>query len=292
MKHDQLTIVLVYGHNDGSSAIPSILHSMRELPGSRGLLISYQPPAKLPADIQWKQCGKVDYLQYSVFMMHALQAFIDTEYALIVQDDGWVLHGHNFTEDWYQYDYVGAPSHCGKVGDKFYLKFTWMQFADRLVVQNGGFSLRSKRFMQAPNHYGIVHMQAQEIHSWNEDAQLSCLMRPTFESLGFRYASESKAKDFSIEYLGPGFHDDFDLTRLVGHHAQCRRLVGDKQVRLTCNQPELDDIYGERKFLDYITQLGYEIRYADGSDYQTGTQAEDEAVPAGPQTRNLEEAIR
>ena len=40
MVHDQLTIVSVYGHNNGASAIPSIVKSMKELPGSKGLLIS------------------------------------------------------------------------------------------------------------------------------------------------------------------------------------------------------------------------------------------------------------
>lgn len=272
-QHDQLTIVSVYGHNDGSSVIPSILHSMNQLPGSRGMLISLARPMRLPSSIEWRQCQPVDYLQYSVFMMHILQSYIETDYALVVQDDGWVLNGENFKEDYYNYDYVGAPSHCGKVGDRFYLKFTWNEFSERTVVQNGGFSLRSRKFMQAPNKHGIAHMFANEIHNWNEDAQMTALLRPTLENLGCKFAPEEVARDFAIEYVGPGFHDDFDLTRLVGHHAQIRKLIGDKHVRLTVTPEQMEEVYGERRVLDHLLDLDYRIEYATGQTYEKTTEA-------------------
>ena len=79
MEHIDLTIVSVYGHNNGASALPSIKRSMAELPGSRGLLLSLSKPDNLPNNIEWKQIGFINYLQYSVFMMHQLYAFIDTE---------------------------------------------------------------------------------------------------------------------------------------------------------------------------------------------------------------------
>jgi hypothetical protein len=47
MEHNDLTIVSVYGHNNGASVIPSIKRSMKELPGSRGLLLSIAKPDNL-----------------------------------------------------------------------------------------------------------------------------------------------------------------------------------------------------------------------------------------------------
>jgi hypothetical protein len=76
MVHSSLTVVSIYGHNDGSSAIPSILKSMSELQGSQGLLLSIQKPESLPDIIEWKQIGELDYMMYSVFIMHSLYAFI------------------------------------------------------------------------------------------------------------------------------------------------------------------------------------------------------------------------
>lgn len=121
--HDQLTIVSIYGHNNGASAIPAISRSMRELPGSKGLLISIEEPPNLPNNVVWKRCHVIDYLGYSLFMMHSLYAFIETDYCLIVQDDGWVLNGKNFKPEYYDYDYIGAPSHCAFGDGHLYLNF-------------------------------------------------------------------------------------------------------------------------------------------------------------------------
>ena len=67
MIHNQLTIVSVFGHNDGSAAIPAILKSMEELPGSRGLLLSIQKPQNLPSEIEWKQIHNLNYKQFFYF---------------------------------------------------------------------------------------------------------------------------------------------------------------------------------------------------------------------------------
>ena len=72
MLHDRLTVVAVYGHNDGSSAVPSILKSIQELPGSRGLLLSITKPNNLPSEIEWQRIYYLNYKQYAVFMMNSL----------------------------------------------------------------------------------------------------------------------------------------------------------------------------------------------------------------------------
>lgn len=263
MEHNDLTIVSIYGHNNGASVIPSIRRSMKELPGSRGLLLSIAKPDNLPNNIEWKQIGFVNYLQYSVFMMHQLYAFIDTEYCLIVQDDGWVLDGDNFMPEYYEYDYIGAPSHCAFLpqaeGLHLYLNFTWVGTPGVLVVQNGGFSLRSKRFLSACNKHGITHLQANDIHGWNEDAQLSALLKPRLQELGYRYAPDHIAKYFSLEYTGPGFHEEgFAFDRLLGCHAQSRKLMDDDHIIVPT---DITNAYGEIEFLDYLQSTGYTVEY-------------------------------
>ena len=223
MEHRDLTIVAIYGNGDGAQAIPALQRSMQELSGSWGLLLSTERPANLPPDIVWEKIGALSYQQYSVFVMHSLHSFIKTDYCLIVQDDGWVLNGKNFTSNYYKYDYIGAPCHAAIVGNELQLGFTWIDKPERIVIQNGGFSLRSKRFLQAPNVHGITHVPSQDQHLWNEDVQLSGIFRPIFEVKGYKFASESLAKQFGIEYLAPNFHDDLDLTRLFGHKEGVRR---------------------------------------------------------------------
>ena len=280
MRHDRLTIVSVYGHNSGASAIPSIVHSMQQLPGSRGLLLSIEKPNNLPDSVAWKPICALDYKLYSVFMMHCLYSFIETDYCLVVQDDGWVLDGSRWKEEYYEYDYLGAPSHCGVVQDQLALHFTWYGKAGYRCVQNGGFSLRSRRFCEAPNRHGLAHRDSNDIHGWNEDAQLSMWLRPAFESWGYKYASDEVARDFAIEYVAPGFHQGFDFRRLVGHHGQSRKLVAPMTVRVLLDSKQVVNTYGERSFLDFLQSIGYTLELSHDHE-QDGTQAADAPVPAG-----------
>ena len=261
MEHNNLTIVAVYGHNDGMSAVPALQKSLAELPGSKGLLLSFVEPQRLPPNIQWKQIGRLDYMQYSTFVMHSLYAFIDTEFCLIVQDDGWVLNGANWKPEYYDYDYIGGITHGAVVGNELKLGYTWVEDPVRTLVLNGGLSLRSKRFLEAPNKFGIVHTPANEIHLWNEDVQLTAIKRRQFESRGIKFAPDEVCREFSIEYVGPKIHDDLDFTKLVGHHAPTRKLVMNNHIVVTHPKSVTQNYFREIEFLDYLQSIGYTVEY-------------------------------
>jgi hypothetical protein len=258
MEHNNLTIVAVYGNGDGAQAIPAIERSMKELPSSLGLLLSLERPQNLPLDVAWERIGALNYQQYSVFVMHSLHSFIKTDYCLIVQEDGWVLNGKNFSPNYYKYDYIGAPCHAAIVGNELQLGFTWIDKPERIVIQNGGFSLRSKRFLEAPNKYGLIHIPSQNNQLWNEDVQLTGIYRPILEVYGLKFAPESLAKHFSIEYLAPTFHDDLNLDQLFGHHAPSRKLVSTNHVVVDSNSLES---YKEADVLAHLQNLGYTVEY-------------------------------
>lgn len=260
--HDKLTIVAIYGHNDGFSAIPSLLKSKRELPGSRALLISPAKPKSLPRSIKWKRCFPLNYQQYSVFCMHSLHAYIETDFCLIVQDDSWVLNGKNFHSHYYDYDYVGAPAHAGMVGDVYHIQWSWLGKDKALEVQNGGFSLRSRKLLEAPSVYGITYIPFPQQPFCNEDVQLTAFRRDALEGVGCKFAPPDVAKHFSVEYQGPIFHDDLDYSRLVGCHGPTRRLVGDQQIY--CRQPkkQIKTYHRELEFMNWLAKQGYSIEYA------------------------------
>lgn len=69
-------------------------------------------------------------IAYSIFMLTRFHEFINTEHALIVQRDGWILNPESFDPAWLELDYIGP---------------IFMQM-DR--CGSGGFSLRSKKIMQ------------------------------------------------------------------------------------------------------------------------------------------------
>jgi len=296
MIHDKLTIVSVYGHNDGSAAVPSIIKSMEELPGSRGLLLSIKKPKNLPSQIEWKSIYLLSYKQYSVFMMHALYAYIKTDYCLVVQDDSWVLNGDKFTEEFYEYDYIGAISHCGirfiedphvptknkkenLTMDYLYLNYNWVEKHEvckpnTLVVQNGGFSLRSKKFLKACNVHGFIHSSPDPWtistndtdkrswpYNWNEDVQLTGILRPILENFGYKFAPLHVASRFAFEYMDPRWHTDINFDNIIGHHAKSRILLPNNVVNIPNNINEMQNsTLLEKELINWLTtKKGYTV---------------------------------
>lgn len=68
---------------------------------------------------------------YSIWCLTELHKHFDTSHVLIVQRDGWILNPQSWNPDWLNYDYIGP---------------LFVQHDD---VGSGGFSMRSKRLMQA-----------------------------------------------------------------------------------------------------------------------------------------------
>lgn len=259
--HEQLTVVSVVGHCDGAMAVPAIHHSIRQLPGSRGLLLSPSRPTGLPVGIHWKPIAPLTYQQYSIFMMHCLHHFIETAFCLVVQDDGWVLDGGNFREEYYAFDYIGAPCHAALIGREYVSGFGWVGRQSATVIQNGGFSLRSRRLLEAPSTHGIMYLPHVPPPLINEDIQLTGLLRAELEKKGIRFAPLGVAREFAIEYLTPVFHDDLDLGRLVGHHGQTRRLVAEHTVEWQLKPEDVNVIFREADVVKHFETSGYSVHY-------------------------------
>jgi hypothetical protein len=104
-----------------------------------------------------------------------------------------------------------------------------------------------------------MHLNSNEIHGWNEDAQLSAILKPVLQSYGYKYCPQEIAKYFSIEYVGLGFHEeDFDYSKLLGHHAQTRKLVSTNHIVVPAD-PALS--FGEMDFLGFLQDSGYTLEY-------------------------------
>jgi hypothetical protein len=134
-------------------------------------------------------CSK---LEYSDFVLKSLNNYIDTDFVLIVQWDGFILNHNAWDDEFLKYDYIGAP-------------WAW-----DYVVGNGGFSLRSKKLLEMTQNF---HFQ----HNLNEDHMICRIYRNDFENLGIKFAPYEIAKQFSVEneeYQGSlGFHGGVDWNQ-------------------------------------------------------------------------------
>lgn len=161
------------------------------------LLTSREPPHRLCATLR-----KIEPITsrhaYSRFMVHDLHRHIATSHVLCVQWDGYVLDPARWEPAFLEYDYIGA---------------LWPHFGDAMRVGNGGFSLRSRRLLEA--------CATLDIGNEAEDVAICRTHRPALEQrFGLRFAPEDVARHFAFERAAPqgdefGFHGAFNMVARI-----------------------------------------------------------------------------
>ena len=110
-----------------------------------------------------------------------------------VQWDGYICNIKKWDPNFLKYDYVGAPFIPREL-DAEYARDKSGAF---YVIGNGGFSLRSKKLLEAPSKYGLKDNK--KFTNYHEDGFFSILHRSFLSSKGFIWAPYKIAKQFSIE---------------------------------------------------------------------------------------------
>jgi len=139
-------------------------------------------------------------LQYNTFMVENLNEIIDTDFVLTVQPDGYIINPKLWNNKFLDYDYVGAP-------------WPWHK-----VSGNGGFSLRSKKFLNESSKlkYNKYH---EEYDCCPEDYFMCVLNRDHFIKNGCLFPSMETAIEFSFEHPIPGINKTiFDSFGFHGKH--------------------------------------------------------------------------
>lgn len=158
---------------------------------------------------RWVQIPRLDSIEaYSRFCLRGLAEFIRTRFVLVVQWDGYVINPSAWANSFYKYDYIGAPWHGG--------------FPPGVpLVGNGGFSLRSRRLLQAVR-------TLPPLGGYSEDRVICHAYRSQLEQqAAIRFAPVKVADRFSYEAKVPevmpfGFHD---LTHLWRHSSEADLIM-------------------------------------------------------------------
>ena len=137
-------------------------------------LLSSQP-SECPYVLKIPPITRIE--DYGPFVIKELYKYIDTEYMLTIQNDGFILNPFAWSDDFLMYDYIGAP---------------WW-YNDEFNVGNGGFSLRSKRLMERvalDPHIEVCHP---------EDNAICRIYGGYLREKGFKFPSDDEAYRFSVE---------------------------------------------------------------------------------------------
>lgn len=158
-------------------------------------------------NIRVEKIEPLDYDGYSKFIVYDLHKYIKTDYALIIQDDGFVINPNQWNDNFLNYDYLGAPWPLP------HDDITYRDSFNNLIrVGNGGFSLRSKKILSLATELELEWKSY--FGCYNEDGFFTCHNRHIYEENGCVFAPLDVAKYFSHEIHIPendgiipfGFH--------------------------------------------------------------------------------------
>jgi hypothetical protein len=134
---------------------------------------------------------------YSDLLLTGLRQYVAGTHVLIIQWDSFILHSDLWTNDFLQYDYIGAA---------------WPHHPDT-PVGNGGFSLRSVKLLEA--------LESPEITKRHPEDFCICVdNKVTLENqFGIRFAPENIAEQFAVErtswHPAFGFHGFFNFGKAL-----------------------------------------------------------------------------
>lgn len=189
MKLNNVTIVGVAG-TKALETLKAIKYSSREIEFGAYKLIT---PEDLRDDkVEVIKCEPLNYEQYNHFIVYRLHEYIDTEYVLLVQNDGYVVNPDQWSDEFLEYDYIGAPWPLPQ--DDFSFRDSEGNIQR---VGNGGFTLRSKKILSLAKE---LHLEWKPYYGfYHEDGFFSCHNRKTYEEHGCKFAPIEVASRFSHE---------------------------------------------------------------------------------------------
>lgn len=152
----------------------------------------------LPLPEPWAKNGRWRLQDMADFMLRGLHRYIETDVAIVVHDDGYALND-KWTDEFLDWDYIGAPwpSH-----------FSWVKRGRR--VGNGGFSLRSKRWLERASSLSLPKNASEDMFSCIAEiqhfARANCRVAPL--DVAMQWSFEHAIEEFPNWTLKDsfGFH--------------------------------------------------------------------------------------
>jgi hypothetical protein len=123
----------------------------------------------------------ITHNEYNKWCLHELNDYVNTDYCLSFQDDGFPINPELWDDIFFNYDYVGAP--CKTTDGILYAEEQ---------IGGGGFTLRSKKLLEYTK-------TIEYDYSTNEDTIISLIKRNEIVNLGMKICPHNIARKFVVQ---------------------------------------------------------------------------------------------
>jgi len=178
-----------------TQAMKALLYSAKDIDFADIVLVSNKKPQTLPNSIRFVQTNIRTHQESSTFSYYELPDIVKTDYVLSIHDDGFVINPHLWSDDFLKYDYIGAP---------------WKNLGQRNRVGNGGFVLKSSKFLHLTRfvRYRGTHDDTEQTNDYYD----------YYTANGCKYAPLEVAMKFSLESKIP--ECEYNLDNCFGFHGR------------------------------------------------------------------------
>ncbi len=144
--------------------------------------------------VKYIQLGEITGIDsWSKAAIYELPKYVETEFCLLIHENGFVVNPDQWNPDWLNYDFIGAPWPLPQDD------FSYRDEEGNIVRVGNSVSIRSKKLMNLiatrpwRSYFGF----------YNEDGFITCHNRKWLESNGCAFAPIEEAAKFSREHEIP-----------------------------------------------------------------------------------------
>ena len=155
-------------------------------------IVSDIKPKSLPNYIEYAHIDKMLNIDdWSYAMIYKLGDYVDTEFAILIHDDGFIINPDSWKPEFLEYDYIGAPWPIPNDN------FSYRDINGELIRAGNSVSLRSKKLIDLPNK---LNLEWKAFHGYyNEDGFICVNNRHIYKDHGCKFGDLDIAKYFSHE---------------------------------------------------------------------------------------------
>lgn len=195
LKLPNVTLVAMATRNV-EETLQALIYSCKGVEFGRVKLLSHYSPYGLDNNVDFVRIAKIkDIDEWSYKIVYELSEYIETDFALLVHADGFVVNPSSWRDEFLNYDYIGAPWPLPSDD------ISYRDINGNIVRGGNSVSLRSKRLLELPTK---LKLPWEPYHGfYNEDGFICVKNRHVYESNGMKFAPLDVAKYFSHETMIP-----------------------------------------------------------------------------------------